>query len=99
MRDRRSLDLMRPALAFEPLSARLDPMPSGQALASASLEDLVERIRAEFIEQPGLRLTTAQGCRLWRLDPSTLQVALAALTDAAFLSRSADGRFTRRSVV
>lgn len=59
----------------------------------------MERIRAEFIEQPGLRLTEAQACRLWRLDPATLRVALSALTEAAFLSRNADGRYTRRSSI
>jgi hypothetical protein len=64
-----------------------------------SFEDLVERIRAEFIEQPGLRLTEAQGCRLWQLDRTTLQQVLATLIDAAFLTSNADGRYTRRSLV
>ena len=72
---------------------------SGAALAGFSLDDLVERIRAEFIEQPGLRLTEAQGCRLWQLDRPTLRQVLGTLTDAAFLSFSADGRYTRRSAV
>jgi len=72
---------------------------SGPALAGFSLDDLVERIRAEFIEQPGLRLTEAQGCRLWQLDRPTLQRVLATLTDAAFLSFSPDGRYTRRNTL
>lgn len=30
---------------------------------------LTERIRGEFLEMPGLKLTTAQACRLWNLTP------------------------------
>jgi hypothetical protein len=69
------------------------PTPSGVA----TIDTLVERIRAEYIEQPGLRLTEAQASRLWRLDVSTTRYALAELTTAAFLSRSDDGRYARPS--
>jgi hypothetical protein len=72
---------------------------SKSALAPRSFDDLVERIRAEFIEQPGLRLTEEQGCRLWQLDRPTLKQVLVTLTDTAFLSHSPDGRYTRRSAV
>ena len=68
-------------------------------LSPFSFDDLVERIRAEFIEQPGLRLTESQGCRLWQIDRLTLRRVLDALTDSAFLTSSADGRYARRSVV
>lgn len=74
--------------------------PTSEAsLAPFALDGLVERIRAEFIEQPGLRLTEAQGCRLWQLDRPTLQRVLGTLTDASFLSVSPDGRYTRPSVL
>jgi hypothetical protein len=69
------------------------------ALSPFSFDDLVERIRAEFIEQPGLRLTESQGCRLWQVDRPTLRRVLATLTDAAFLTSSHDGRYARRSIV
>jgi hypothetical protein len=62
------------------------------------MNTLVDRIRAEYIEQPGLRLTEAQACRLWRLDEPTTRYALAELTGAEFLSRSADGRYARPSI-
>jgi hypothetical protein len=71
------------------------PTPSGVA---TPINTLVERIRAEYIEQPGLRLTEAQASRLWRLDPPTTRHALAELTGAAFLSCSADGRYARPSI-
>jgi hypothetical protein len=67
-------------------------------LAPFTFEDLVERIRAEFIEQPGLRLTEAQATRLWRLDTPTCQQVLHMLIDSDFLSRTHDGRYARRSL-
>jgi hypothetical protein len=82
--------MARPALqTIEPR-----PTPPGEAF---SLNSLVDRIRAEYIEQPGLRLTEAQACRLWRLDEPTTRVALRELTVAAFLQRSEDGRYARPS--
>jgi hypothetical protein len=82
--------MARPALqTIEPR-----PTPSGEAF---SLNSLVDRIRAEYIEQPGLRLTEAQACRLWRLDEPTTRVALRELTGASFLQRSEDGRYARPS--
>jgi hypothetical protein len=68
------------------------PTPSGSAVNT-----LVERIRAEYIEQPGLRLTEAQASRLWRLDGATTRHALSELTGNAFLQRSEDGRYARPS--
>lgn len=72
------------------------PMPT---LSPSSFDDLVARIRAEFIEQPGLRLTESQGCRLWQVDRVTLRRVLTTLTDTAFLTSSPDGRYARRSMV
>jgi len=65
-------------------------------LAPFSFEDLVERVRAEFIEQPGLRLTEAQAVRLWHLDQPTCGRVLTALTEGAFLRCGTDGRYIRR---
>ena len=80
-------------------AGKLDPATSSAPPAALSFDDLVERIRAEFIEQPGLRLTEDQGCRLWQLDRPTLQRVLTALTSASFLSRSAEGRYSRPSAI
>jgi hypothetical protein len=72
------------------------PTPAGAA-AATTINTLVERIRAEYIEQPGLRLTEAQASRLWRLDEPTTRHALTELTGDAFLQRSEDGRYARPS--
>ena len=49
------------------------------------------RIRAEYLEMPGLKLTMPQARRLWGLDDVTCDTALAALVNAKFLSRTSEG--------
>jgi hypothetical protein len=59
------------------------------------IQDVVRRIRGEFLEMPGLRLTPQQAQRLWRLDQSACDAVLGALVDARFLARTRDGAFVR----
>jgi hypothetical protein len=54
---------------------------------------LIERVRSEFLEMPGLRLTPAQAARLWNVDSATCQHVISALVGAAFL------RWTPRGTV
>jgi len=54
---------------------------------------LTDRIRAEFTEWPGLKITKAQACRLWHSDESACDAALAALIEEGFLRRTASGAF------
>jgi hypothetical protein len=68
-----------PALPAAPLVA-----PSAQLLA---------RIRAEYREMPGLRLTLVQARRLWGLDIMTCASALSALQAAGFLHVTRDGAY------
>jgi hypothetical protein len=62
---------------------------------SASDEQLLRRIRGEYLEMPGLRLTCEQAQRLWGLDAPTCASLLACLVDARFLQRSVDGQYAR----
>lgn len=57
---------------------------------------VVERVRAEFIESPGLSLTPSQAQRLFGVDPERGASILSGLCDAGFLLRDKDGRFRRR---
>ena len=57
--------------------------------------DVLSRIRGEYLEMPGLRLTGAQAQRLWGLDRDVCDALLAMLVDANFLSRTRDGAFVR----
>jgi hypothetical protein len=58
-------------------------------------EDALRRVRGEFLEMPGLRLTPAQARRLWGLDAELCDALLGALVDANFLFRTRDGAFMR----
>jgi hypothetical protein len=60
------------------------------------IQDMVQRVRGEFLEMPGLRLTPEQARRLWRLDQSACEIVLGALVDARFLARTRDGAFVRQ---
>lgn len=59
-------------------------------------EMLVTRIRGEYREMPGLRLTAAQACRLWQIDAPTCDVVLQTLVSEGFLLRRQDGKFIAR---
>lgn len=57
------------------------------------LDSLVTRIRGEYQEMPGLRLTFAQACRLWHLDAPTCHAVLEQLVDDRFLRRTPEGAY------
>ena len=59
----------------------------------------LRRIRGEFLEMPGLRLTPAQAQRLWNLDALVCESVFKAMVDARFLVRTADGAFTQSDMV
>ncbi len=56
---------------------------------------LIERIRSEFMEMPGLRLTPAQAARLWNVDSTTCQYVISTLVGADFLRWTPRGTITR----
>ena len=58
-------------------------------------DDIIRRVRGEFLEMPGLRLTEPQARRLWALDPSLCHDVLDALVSTGFLLRTRDGAFVR----
>jgi hypothetical protein len=55
--------------------------------------ELLNRIRGEFHEMPGLSLTLAQACRLFGLCEAECAHALQELTSAGLLCRRHDGRY------
>jgi hypothetical protein len=68
-----------------------------QSLVGVAIEPVLLRIRAEYLEMPGLRLTRAQAQRLWGLDAETCLRFLEQLTSERFLDRSANGTYARLS--
>jgi len=60
-----------------------------------NIEHLVGRIKAEFLEMPGLQLTVLQAARLWGLERSMCESIIEALVGAAFLRRTPAGAVIR----
>jgi hypothetical protein len=58
-------------------------------------EDVLRRVRGEFMEMPGLRLTESQARRLWNLDQTLCESLLSTLVETKFLFRTRDGAFMR----
>jgi hypothetical protein len=50
-----------------------------------SLTSLINRVRADFVEMPGLELTLPQAVRLWNVAAEDCRVVLDALADSGFL--------------
>ena len=68
-------------------------MPSQPA---QSPEPVLCRIRAEYWEMPGLKLTPGQAQRLLGLDPESCDMLLTTLVSTGFLACTGDGAFVRR---
>lgn len=62
-----------------------------------SIEPLLNRIRGEFLEMPGLCVTREQACRLWQMDEITCDGILGALMDDGFLTRTPSGAFVAQT--
>lgn len=69
-----------------PVTARREP----------DLHELARRVRSEYLEMPGLRLTEAQARRIWGLDERRCHEVLQSLVEMHFLRRTPDGAFIRR---
>jgi hypothetical protein len=64
-------------------------------MSASLLERPLKRIRAEYLEMPGLRLKLEQVERLCGVDRSICQMVLDSLVDAKFLGVSSDGHYAR----
>lgn len=59
----------------------------------AQQEHLAARIRAEYEEMPGLKLTARQASRFWHLDPEDSERLLDTFVAAGLLRRTTDGHY------
>ena len=57
------------------------------------MEALVQRVRGEYREMPGLRLTFAQACRLWHMDSASCHAVLARLVSEGILVQTRHGHY------
>ena len=68
---------------------RLVPVPEN-VLAAPGAREALRRIRADYHEMPGLRVTLKQGCRLWNLTPEVCRPILDAMVASGFLNRNGE---------
>ena len=66
-----------------------------ESLTVVTHAQLLRRIRSEYVEMPGLRLTAAQARRLWGLDATACHDLLERLITERFLQRRPDGTYSR----
>jgi hypothetical protein len=64
-------------------------------MSACAPERLLQRIRAEYLEMPGLRLTVQQIQRLCGAEPVPCQLVLDSLVAAKFLCRKPNGAYAR----
>jgi hypothetical protein len=62
---------------------------------STPLAGLLQRVREQYRDMPGLKLTKPQATRLFGVAPSVCAAMLRALVRENFLSRAGDGLFVR----
>jgi hypothetical protein len=58
-------------------------------------EQILERLRAEYLEMPGMRLNLEQVQRLCGIERSMCKAALDALVETKFLCVRSDGSYVR----
>ena len=69
--------------------------PEGTRFVDARLIKLAQRIREEFEEVPGLRITVAEAARFFALDDTTSAWVLGRLLAAGFLATGVDQRYRK----
>ena len=65
-------------------------------ILDTEVEQWADRIRAEYVEMPGLALTKRQMRRLWRLDASICDAIVDSLIASKFLYQTHDQTYMRR---
>ena len=73
----------------------LQTIPHG--LAQGPSFPSLTRIRAEYLEMPGLALTLVQAARLWGPECAVVEPLLRSLVDSGFLWRTDGGQYVRRA--
>lgn len=66
-------------------------------MTALNVEEIVQLIRMEYAEMPGLRLTFWQAQRLWDVSEDLCERALRVLIVTRFLDRTSDGSYVRHA--
>ena len=75
------------------LGAGSAPPWADNRMPPTPFDSLVARVRGEYSEMPGLRLTVSQACRLWHVDVSTCERLFEQLVLEGFLHKTEKGAY------
>jgi hypothetical protein len=67
-------------------------------MTRSTCDHIVERVRGEYLEMPGLSLTERQAQRLWHLEADTCRMLFLALVESGFLRRTPRGGYIRADI-
>lgn len=70
-----------------------------ESIVTDDIDPLLQRIRGEFVEMPGLTLDERQAARLWHLERPLTAALLGRLVESRFLARSGVGVYRRLGAV
>jgi hypothetical protein len=71
------------------------PRKAARSSVAISASIVLERIRAEYIEMPGLSLNVRQAARFFGLSEPALEQLLVLLVESGFLVRDKNGCYRR----
>jgi Fic family protein len=74
----------------------IHPDPVSRGSSEPIRSDVVQRIQAEYVDMPGLKLTLPQAARLFGVNTHESQRVLSELTEGGFLRRDQNGAYVRR---
>lgn len=93
----RERSLAQKSAALKMKSDRLNAYLTQRAIDETAFAETLARVRAEFVEMPGLHLTVGQAARLLGLDRTTVGRLLDRLVREGFLRRSGSETYLRAS--
>jgi hypothetical protein len=67
-------------------------------MKTRSVDAIVQRVRGEYLEMPGLSLTERQAQRLWHLEPEACRSLFRTLVESGFLRQTPRGGYVRANV-
>lgn len=85
----------KPPSSWSRLTDLPRPRPARSDTRTAALEVLMQRVRSEYLEMPGLSLTPEQACCLWGVDTGLGRQLLDRLVEDGFLARTLHGTYVR----
>lgn len=68
---------------------------SGSGRADTGLGAVLNAVRREYEEMPGLALTAEQARRLWALEPRVCSAVLRRLVESGYLCKTETGQYAR----